>query len=284
MLTKIISKKSLGTALIISAVFSSLVITPMVSAWQTSQSASADCDRSGFADINVSFTNEENSRSMDVVAKDNQSGISVDLGTVNAHQTKTGEIVTGHSSVNNGTVTFTLTWTNDKSQHDTRTTNYNSVVCHGPTPTTTPPPTPTATPTPTSRPTPTPTPTSAPTPTPTPTNAPSPTLTPTPTSAPTPTPTPETNTPTPTPQPTSTPVPTTEIPSPTPVTITVTNTNNPTMTNTNDITINNSQQPEVLGASTVQSLPSTGPSSDLLFGLISLLPAGLGLRKLSKFS
>lgn len=300
MLTKIVNQKSLQVAGV-AGFYSLLFAIPLIaSAWSTSQSAEAVCTRSGTADIDVKFTNTESDQSnaMNVVAKDDQTGNSINLGTVESKQTKTGEITTNRTSLGNGMVTFSLTWAH-KSGSDSRTASYSGVNCQ--------PPTPTPTPRPTSTPTPTPRPTNTPTPRPTntPTPTPKPSATPTPTNAPTATPTPTT-------MPTATP---TETPVPTQATIAVaTNVNqtngsntatqnqNDNNNNTNNINItNNNTSSAVVEAQVEQAtptptpeevtvqpapkpteLPKTGAETDVLFGLISLIPAGLKLRKWAK--
>lgn len=281
-------------------------IPTLVLAWTTNQSASAECVSSQGA-IKVSFTNTEssNSKAMNVIAQDNQTNKSLNLGTVNAHETKTGEILTGSSSLNTGTVTFHLSWANGTNGTDVRTASYNSVSCHVPTPT----PTNRPTPTPTNRPTPTPTPRPTVTPTATPTPTPKPTVTPT-----------ITPTATPTTQPTVTPTPTAgQTANGNNNDNTNTNVNgqnnsqstNQTQNNTqnngsssssssssdNNISINNTnsvtveaataQQPSTQNTTVEQTpsnakeLPKTGPEN-IVYSLFSLFPLGLKLRKWAK--
>jgi hypothetical protein len=125
--------------------------------WTTAQSASAACTASGIAAITATFTNTEtsSSKAMDVTVKDNQTGKSVSMGTVNARQTKTVSIDTGRTSLSSNKVTFSLKWTSGASGTDSRTASYPAVsTC----------PTPTKTPTPTLPKTPTPATTACPTP------------------------------------------------------------------------------------------------------------------------
>lgn len=143
--------------------------------WETNQSASTSCPTSGGgAVINVTFSNTEPNRaslSMDVVVTDQQSGKSTNLGSVAGGQTKTGQIQTGRTTLNAGSVRFNLTWTDGRSGVDSRTASYKAVSnCQPPTPSPTPSKTPTPSPTgvtPTVTLTPTTTPTKTPTPTPT---------------------------------------------------------------------------------------------------------------------
>lgn len=145
--------------------------------WVTDESASTACasDGSG-ADIAASFTNSESpssSTAMNVVVTDEQTGKSVNMGSIQGGATKTVIIETGKTSLNAGTVTFALSWTDGRSGTDSKTASYNSVSYCYPKPT----------PTPTYKPAPTPT--LAPKETPTPTLTPSPTQIPTPTICPT---------------------------------------------------------------------------------------------------
>ena len=136
--------------------------------WATSQSASTSCPTGGTgAVINVSFTNTEPDRSslsMDVIATDQQTNKSVNLGSIRGGQSKTGVIQTEKATLNAGSVKFALKWTDGHSGVDSRTASYKAVSnCNPPTAT----PTVTKTPTPTKTPTLTPTGTRTPTPTPT---------------------------------------------------------------------------------------------------------------------
>ena len=109
-------------------------------AWATNQTASAVCPTSGTGvNINVSFTNTEPDRSslsMDVIAKDRQTGKSVTLGSIRGGQTKSGVILTGKQSVNGGTVDFALKWSDGHYGTDSRSATYKSVSgCYPPAPT-----------------------------------------------------------------------------------------------------------------------------------------------------
>src|SRR5258708_32582274 len=207
-----------------------LGIPLFVSAWTTNQSASAVCLANNTAAIRFSFTNTESAANlgMKVTAKDSQTGITIDMGTIAPHQTKSGEIDTAKNELNSGVITFLLKWANGHAGTHTRTAGYSSVKCIAPTPTPTATPTPRPTTTPTPRPSATPTPTLQPSATPTPTLKPS--ETPMPTATPTPTVQP---TETPTPMPSSTPTPIQSGLTPTPTTV-VTNTNDNTNTNNNN--------------------------------------------------
>jgi len=126
--------------------------------WYTSQSASTACatDGSG-ADITASFTNTEprsTSTDMNVTVKDQQTGKSVNMGSIRGGATKTSTIKTGRTRLNAGSVTFNLSWTDGHSGIDSRTASYKAVNSCTPSPTPTPIPSPTPT-TPPGQPTPT---------------------------------------------------------------------------------------------------------------------------------
>lgn len=97
-------------------------------AWATRQAASSECSlENKSAVINVQFTNTEDTKSMDVIAKDVQSGKTVDLGTVKPKETKKGQIITESKELASGVVQFTLKWTDGSSGVDTRTATYEAV-------------------------------------------------------------------------------------------------------------------------------------------------------------
>jgi len=137
-------------------------------AWLTTQSASASCPvGAAGVEITVTFTNTEPldpTLSMDVTALDQQSGKSVDMGSIKGGETKTNKIQTGKATLANGNVVFSLKWTDGHAGTDTRSAIYNAVSnCVPPTPTPTMTPKPTATPTPLPSGVPSPTPTICPT-------------------------------------------------------------------------------------------------------------------------
>lgn len=109
-------------------------------AWSTSQSASSSCPTTGSgAIITATFNNTEPDRSnyaMNVVAKDRQTGKSVNLGSIRGGQSKSGVIQTGRTSLSAGTVDFALTWTDGHSGIDSRSAGYQTISnCNTPTPT-----------------------------------------------------------------------------------------------------------------------------------------------------
>lgn len=104
-------------------------------AWSTQQSASSVCDsESGVAVINVTFKNTESNKDMDVVAKDMQTGTSVDLGTIKSNTAKSGQIKTEENALKKGSILFTLKWSDSSPGTDTRTASYNAVDACAPPP------------------------------------------------------------------------------------------------------------------------------------------------------
>ena len=108
-----------------------LVVSPTY-AWTTDQTAAGACN-SGVAVINVHFTNTEtaNTNAMNVVATDNQTGIAQNLGTVTGQQSVTASIITNTTSIQNGTVVFSLAWTDGTSGTDSKMANYTALSCSG---------------------------------------------------------------------------------------------------------------------------------------------------------
>lgn len=117
--------------------------------WLTGQSANTVCATDGNgAIINVTFTNTEpntSSLEMNVIANDDQTGKSVDMGAIKGGSTKTSAIQTGKVTLNAGTVTFKLSWTDHHSGTDSRTASYKAVGNCALQPTPTPPSKPTDT-------------------------------------------------------------------------------------------------------------------------------------------
>ncbi len=154
------------------------------SSYSTSQSASLVCGANGF-DINVSIKNSSSSyysystTTINVTAKDNQTGVTINLGTVQSGKTVTGIIHTKKSALNSSSVTFLLSKPDSYNDTSSKTASYqagnNSNGGYGyggyssGSATCSPQATPTPTPPPYNAPTPTPTPYPYGVPTPTPT-------------------------------------------------------------------------------------------------------------------
>ncbi len=106
-------------------------------AWHTNQSAVATCptDNESVA-IQLSFTNSETSKDMDVKATDLQTKETVDLGTVKHGETMSGQINTGLSTIDDGSVIFNLKWTDKSPGTDAFKADYKGIEkCPSPTPT-----------------------------------------------------------------------------------------------------------------------------------------------------
>lgn len=160
-------------------------------AWAFTASAVSSCpaDKSQ-AIITATFRNTEPVRTstvMNVKVTDVQTGKIIYLNNIAGGQTKSGQILTGRSSLTASTVSFRMTWAdNHNADVHTYSANYNAISnCSAPSPT----PTRAQSPTPRPSSSPTPRPSSAPTPSKTPTPTSKPSSTPTPSKSPTPTPT-----------------------------------------------------------------------------------------------
>lgn len=166
-------------------------------AWAFTASAVSSCptDKSQ-AIITATFRNTEPVRTstvMNVKVTDIQTGKIIYLNNIAGGQTKSGQILTGRSSLTASTVSFRMTWAdNHNSDVHTYSANYSAVSnCSAPSPTPTKTPTPKPSVSPSTKPTntPSPKPSSSPTPTKTPTPTLRPSSSPTPSKSPTPTPT-----------------------------------------------------------------------------------------------
>jgi hypothetical protein len=97
-------------------------------AWSTQQSAVTKCStEDGSAVISVTFANTESTKAINVTASDLQTGQSVDLGTVKAQDIKAANIITGKSSLTNGSVIFRLTWANGSAGTDQLGASYKAI-------------------------------------------------------------------------------------------------------------------------------------------------------------
>lgn len=209
-----------------------LILPRLANAWETSQSAQAICvlntsNNVNYVNLQVSFTNNEPDRAMNVRVVDNWTGQDVSLGVVRPGETKTDRIRTGEQGNSRNSVksvTFFLTWAEgaqprpgERNPHQF-TVDYNTIDCPQP-----------AAPTATTVP---------------------PTATPVPGATATPTPVAQTQ---------QVLLVRTEVVQPTPT-----------------------PQVQVLAARAVTELPKTGAADGILFGLLSLIPAGIIIRQKSK--
>lgn len=106
-------------------------------AWNTQQSAVATCPTDNESvTIQLSFSNRESSKDIDVNVTDLQTKKSVDLGTVKHGETMTGQINTGVSTLKDGSVIFNLKATDKSPGTDAFKADYKGVEkCPAPTPT-----------------------------------------------------------------------------------------------------------------------------------------------------
>lgn len=93
------------------------------------QSTQAQCTAAGKVELGVSYTNADTKRAVDVTATDQKTGATVSLGTIAPEETKTGVIATNSTSTTNGTVTFTIAFTDTPNQKETKTATYESRTC-----------------------------------------------------------------------------------------------------------------------------------------------------------
>lgn len=93
------------------------------SSYSTTQSASMVCGTDGF-DINVQIKNTSASN-IKVTAKDNQSGVSIELGVVEAGKTASGTINTKKFSMKAGEVSFAISKTDSNTVESTRSALYS---------------------------------------------------------------------------------------------------------------------------------------------------------------
>lgn len=93
------------------------------------QSSQALCTAAGLVELGVSYTNTNTTRSVEVTATDQTTGQSISLGTVSPEETKTGTIDLGTNSIANGTVKFTVAYTDNPNQKEEKTATYLSRTC-----------------------------------------------------------------------------------------------------------------------------------------------------------
>jgi LPXTG-motif cell wall-anchored protein len=100
-------------------------------AWSFNASAESYCDSDG-AKIKVTFRNtkpQDSQWSMNVTAKDNQSGKEVNLGTIDPGQTGEGYIDPGVTSINAGTITVHMICTSAGNAVNNHNINYSAQSC-----------------------------------------------------------------------------------------------------------------------------------------------------------
>jgi hypothetical protein len=97
---------------------------------QTTFSAIAACSYSGNVLLGYTITNTDSTRTMNVIATDQNTGKSVTIGNVGSNITKTGTIEINSSSISSGNVVFSYTWSSYPSQTKTVTAPYTALACH----------------------------------------------------------------------------------------------------------------------------------------------------------
>ena len=97
-------------------------------AWNTNSSAVSTCPSTGTVIIKVSYTNTDPTLgTLQVTAQDIQTGSSTDIGIVQPGETKTGQIATGKTVLNQNSVLFKLHRINENT--DTASAPYNAISC-----------------------------------------------------------------------------------------------------------------------------------------------------------
>lgn len=121
--------------LLASAVFAGINTHNSATAWKVGHSASAICNDDASISFNWSFENQEpnkESLSMDLIVSDSNSNATSETYTVKPGETVTGILETDLKSVENGTISFTLTWSDGRTGIDTRTSHYTALQCAQP--------------------------------------------------------------------------------------------------------------------------------------------------------
>lgn len=104
-------------------------IVPELDSAAINQNAQSLCLTSGNIEIGVSYTNTDTTKSVNVTASDAVSGKTIDLGTIEAGETKTGTINVDKSTINAGTITYTVAYTETPTQTQQKTANYSAKTC-----------------------------------------------------------------------------------------------------------------------------------------------------------
>ena len=121
-----------GISILTILFISSSLLSASSYAWTSTQTATPTCAPStSQVNLNLQFTNTEaaNTRSMDVIATDTQTGIAQNLGSVTGQKTTTSTINTKQPSIKNGSVAFNLTWTDGSPGIDTKMADYATQDC-----------------------------------------------------------------------------------------------------------------------------------------------------------
>ena len=98
-----------------------------VYAWENDDHSSAICDGE-WAKVRVTFKNLE-SKAMNVVAFDENTGKSVDLGQINPGETKVGIIDLGIHNTEAGRIRFEMTWSSGEEGSDVEYSKHSDEIC-----------------------------------------------------------------------------------------------------------------------------------------------------------
>ncbi|HLB51885.1 hypothetical protein A3F07_01940 [candidate division WWE3 bacterium RIFCSPHIGHO2_12_FULL_38_15] len=98
-----------------------------VYAWENDDHSSAICDGE-WAKVRVTFKNLE-SKAMNVVAFDENTGKSVDLGQINPGETKVGIIDLGIHNTEAGRIRFEMTWSSGEEGSDIEYSRHSDEIC-----------------------------------------------------------------------------------------------------------------------------------------------------------
>lgn len=93
------------------------------------QSSQAQCTADGNAEVGISYTNTDTSRSVVVSAVDSATGQSFNFGTIEPQETKTGVISPKTASLNGGTITYTVAYADTPSQTSQKISTYSAKTC-----------------------------------------------------------------------------------------------------------------------------------------------------------
>ena len=121
--------------LISSAAYVGLSANNSASAWKVGHGASAFCNDDAKISFNWSFQNKEPNQAkwdIDLTVTDSNTGKSEGPVTVKATKSTTGMIDTDLTMVDDGKVTFKMTWTDGRNGVDTRVASYDALECDQP--------------------------------------------------------------------------------------------------------------------------------------------------------
>src|SRR5689334_13188082 len=103
-----------------------VIPTTLVFAFNASWAIKVDCSNGNFVTFHPSFTNNDQAKSFNVFVKENQSGIIVDLGTVQPGKTVEGIIATNLLTIPAGSVQFKIVDSSDQNSIDYQDLSYDA--------------------------------------------------------------------------------------------------------------------------------------------------------------